>query len=171
MIDRHAQAATLARKRKLASEYRDGNGERRSLGLQIACSAKNQISGPRQAVDLIAESEARKTGARVLLPTEKEPALRDGLDVPAKTASHQVLNLMNRKGAEIVISREFSESDLGVMGSKRARTPVNRALPQVAGEMKRTAQTRAVLSGVRGAASSVTVPDTLSGSFTTCESE
>jgi hypothetical protein len=140
------------------------------LGLQIACSAKTQINGAGQVVDLIGES-ARKTGARVRLPPEKEPALRDGLAVPATIASHAILNLMNRIGAEIVISPEFSERHRGVMSSERAPNPVNRVLPRVAGKMKGTAQTRAVLSGVRGAATSGTVPDRLSGSFTACESE
>jgi hypothetical protein len=86
-------------------------------------------------------------------------------------ARHAILNLMNRIGAAIVISPEFSERDRRVMSSERAPNPVNRALLQVAGKMKGTAQTRAALRGVRGAATSVTVPDTLSGSFTTCESE
>jgi hypothetical protein len=141
------------------------------LGLQIACGAKTQISGPRQWVDLIGESEARKAGASVLLPTEKELAHRDGSAVPAMITRHEILNLRNRIGAAIVISPEFSERNRGVRSSERAPNPVNRALPQVAGKMKGTAQTRAALSGVRGAATSVTVPDTLSGSFTTFESE
>ena len=158
---------TSARPKKRAGVYRNGNGKRRSLRVQIARSAKTASGATEPAIDLIAESGVRKAAGLtgVFLSTEKERTARNRLAIRAKIAMHVNQNFMDGMRARIVGHREVSRSGLGTKSPELARNRVRKTLPQAVGETKGSAQTRAALSAIRGAANPAIVPDTLSGSF------